>query len=40
MAKPRKDDQQPYDRALKSLMSDHAAEMLPELLQNLCSLAS
>jgi len=23
---------QPYDRALKSLMEDHAAEMLPEIL--------
>lgn len=26
--------QQPYDRALKSLMGDHAAEILPELLPN------
>lgn len=25
---------QPYDRALKSLMGDHAAEILPELLPN------
>ena len=24
--------QQPYDRALKSLMEDHAAEMVPELV--------
>lgn len=25
---------QPYDSALKSLMEDHAAEMLPEILQS------
>jgi len=29
MAKPRKDDQQPYDRALKIPHEDMAAEMLP-----------
>ncbi|HLG76103.1 MAG TPA: hypothetical protein VKV37_09465 [Ktedonobacteraceae bacterium] len=27
-----REEYHPYDRALKSLMGDHAAEMLPELL--------
>jgi hypothetical protein len=29
---PDESQQQPYDRALKSLMEDHAAEMVPELV--------
>ena len=29
---PAESQQQPYDRALKSLMEDHAAEMVPELV--------
>jgi hypothetical protein len=29
---PNESQQQPYDRALKSLMEDHAAEMVPELV--------
>src|SRR6266571_1009335 len=32
MANTTRDDQHPYDRALKSLMEDHAAEMLAELV--------